>query len=142
MSKDELALDEEVVINEPKAQRDELDSQKSEGEEQEEPAEKRDDGARLKVLCEKNLEYQNAISSTSGSNFCTDENQMMCSEILQANNEIVYVGLPGAGGDDAIFVLSVTGESQEATSQALQQYLSENFADTKMAVLPVGEVKK
>jgi hypothetical protein len=67
---------------------------------------------------------------------------MMCSEILQANNEIVYVGLPGAGGDDAIFVLSVTGESQEATSQALQRYLSENFVDTKMAVLPVSEVKK
>lgn len=41
----------------PKVQRDELDSQKSEDEEQEEPAEKKDDGARLKVLCEKNLEY-------------------------------------------------------------------------------------
>jgi len=61
LSKDELALDEGVVINEyryePKVQRDELDSQKSEGEEQEEPAEIVDDGARLKVLCEKNLEY-------------------------------------------------------------------------------------
>jgi len=47
LSKDELALDEGVVINEyryePKVQRDELDSQKSEGEEQEEPAEIVDD---------------------------------------------------------------------------------------------------
>lgn len=57
MSKDELALEEVIVNDQPKVQRDEHDSQKSEGEEQEEPAEKKDDGVRLKVLCEKNLEY-------------------------------------------------------------------------------------
>jgi len=55
LSKDELALEEVIVNDQPKVQRDEHDSQKSE-EEQEEPAAK-DDGVRLKVLCEKNLEY-------------------------------------------------------------------------------------
>jgi hypothetical protein len=56
LSKDQLAF-EEIVNDQPKLQRDEHDSQNSEGEEQEEPAEKKDDGVWLKVLCEKNLEY-------------------------------------------------------------------------------------
>ena len=30
----------------------------------------------------------------------------MCSQILQEFEDAVYVGLPGAGGDDAIFIIT------------------------------------
>lgn len=37
----------------------------------------------------------------------------LCSEILQTVEESVYVGLPGAGGDDAIFLIYETNPNIE-----------------------------
>ena len=60
---------------------------------------------RLSVLCEKVLEYQALISEQSGADFCTQETVDLCSEIRETVKSAVYVGLPGAGGADAIFII-------------------------------------
>jgi len=88
------------------------------------------------VLSERVLEYQFQISEESGANFCTQESQEMCSGILQSINNCVFVGLPGAGGDDALFVIyhkDREGAEEQSYLEEIQSQLS-----PQMAVLPVG----
>ena len=66
--------------------------------------------------------------------------QMACSAILQEFEESVYVGVPGAGGDDAIFVIAQEEDQVEAK---LQSFLagSEIFNESERcgAVLAVSQ---
>lgn len=52
----------------------------------------------------------------------------------------VYVGLPGAGGDDAIYVIVHSFDEAKEVAERLQEYLINAFTgDSRpMAVLPVS----
>ena len=56
---------------------------------------------------------------------------MMCAELLEIVKNSRYVGLPGAGGDDAIFI--IYKKEGDDDLQKIQDSLEKN-----MAVLPVN----
>ena len=81
------------------------------------------------------------ISKDSGAGICSDSAFQLCNQLLEEYEEAVYVGLPGAGGDDAIFVIvSTIDPPSEPTEDAesLQKFLDDNIEGREMAVLPVG----
>ena len=64
----------------------------------------------------------------------------LCSEIREAVTSAAYVGLPGAGGADAIFIIFQRETEYELQDQLLQIQQQLDSLELKMAVLPVNSI--
>ncbi|CDW80405.1 phosphomevalonate kinase [Stylonychia lemnae] len=65
------------------------------------------------------------------------EQTKMLDQILSSLDQVYYSAVPGAGGDDAIFIL---GE-RENLHQLIQQEFCDTYQDKKISVLPVKVLK-
>ena len=92
-------------------------------------------GQMLRMLCQKVRGQLQQITQESGAQIEPQKQTTLLDQILKDINQAFYASVPGAGGDDAIFVLG-----PKTAASSLQELLKERILKQypNIAILPVN----
>ena len=95
---------------------------------------------KVRALCLEIREIIREISESSGVPIEPAKQTELLNELMTCipQDRLLYAGIPGAGGDDAIFALGI--KSQNSSESSLSDLIKETFCKNHpdLAVLPVN----
>lgn len=97
------------------------------------------DANKLRELCQQARLTLQTISTKSGVGIEPLEQTRLLDQLMRVCPEVAYASVPGAGGDDAIFALSITDNNEAKNQLSLEQRLRSTFLKhhPNLALLPV-----